>query len=233
MNRVIVVGNISGDIYYDQLTINRQPRWYLRLLLYSDHPVLLRGLRIVLWDDLARLYFPYLQKGSEIAVIGSVVLRRHRGRVILEVETENMLLLRNIDWDHGEAMREQLGLKKPKGESNRMFLVGEVKNKVFRWVPHRNNGKEYALLQLWLNDGARLTRFPAVVRGRLAELANPYLREGSRIAVDGHLQTPPGENGYHELTVHHMTFLDSIDWENGILSTQRLLEQLHGGAHGD
>jgi len=61
-------------------------------------------------------------------------------------------------------------------------------------------------------NGLRIT-----VRGTLAQLTYPYLKAGSRIAVDGHLQTRDRETGNKvvEVTAEHIAFLENIDWLAG------------------
>jgi hypothetical protein len=46
MNRVFLVGNITGDIYFDHLLIKGNRRPFLRLILMSSRPRLVKGLRI-------------------------------------------------------------------------------------------------------------------------------------------------------------------------------------------
>ena len=85
MNRVFVVGNITGDIYFDRFLIKNEKRTFLRLILMAERPRPLRGMRgwrLVLWDQKAELYFPYLRKGSELAVIGQIESRQHKGKWI-------------------------------------------------------------------------------------------------------------------------------------------------------
>jgi single-stranded DNA-binding protein len=126
MNRVFVVGNITGDIYYDRFLIKGEKRTFLRLILMAERPRPLRGMRVVLWDQKAELYFPYLRKGSELAVIGQIESRQHKGKWIHEVVSENLLLLRNINWARGEHVRKQLKLPGPDGSGSDVFVVGEV-----------------------------------------------------------------------------------------------------------
>jgi single-stranded DNA-binding protein len=56
-----------------------------------------------------------------------------------------------------------------------------------------------------------------VVRGVLAELAFPFLQAGSKIAVDGHLQTRDRETGRKvvEVAAEHIAFLENINWAAG------------------
>ncbi len=43
MNQFFVVGNITGDIYYDTLLMKGQRVPYLRMMLMSDRPAVIRG----------------------------------------------------------------------------------------------------------------------------------------------------------------------------------------------
>ncbi len=126
MNRVFVVGNITSDIYFDRFLMKGENRSYLRLILMAERPRSVGGMRIVIWDKKTELYFPYLKKGSELAVIGQFESRKYKEQWIHEVVSENLLLLRNIDWERGESIRQQYNLPSPNGTSNDVFVVGEV-----------------------------------------------------------------------------------------------------------
>ena len=220
MNRVFVVGNITRDIYFDRFQINGEERSFLRLILMAERPRSVRGLRIVLWDEKAELYFPYLKKGSELAVIGQFQTRMHNEKIVHEVVSESLLLLRNIDWERGEAIRQRYKLPDPNGTSNSVFVVGEVLEDIhFNWLRRNGDGQngEYAFLRLWLKCDEYLNGLRVIMFGTLAELAYPYLQPESKIAVDGHLQTRDGETGKHvfEVTAHNMTLLEKINWAAG------------------
>lgn len=220
MNRVFVVGNITGDIYFDRFLIKGEKRSFLRLILMAERPRSVRGMRIVLWDEKAELYFPYLKKGSELAVIGQFQSRTHQGKLVHEVVSESLLLLRNIDWEHGESIRQQYGLPSPNGTANDVFVVGEVLEDIhFDWFKRsaERGGGEYAFLRLRLRSDEYLNGLRVIVRGALAELAQPYLQPGSKIAVDGHLHTRDRETGKQvvEVTARNMTFLENINWAAG------------------
>ena len=75
-----------------------------------ERPRPVRGLRVVLWDEKAELYFPYLKKGSELAVIGQFQSRQHKGKLVHEVVSESLLLLRNVNWEGGEQARQKYNL---------------------------------------------------------------------------------------------------------------------------
>ena len=220
MNRVFLVGNITADIYFDRFLIQGKKRSFLRLILMAERPRTVRNLRVVLWDEKADLYFPYLKKGSELAVIGQFKSRQHKGKPVHEVVSENLLLLRNIDWAHGEQIRKKYNLPSPTGTTNNVFVVGRVMEGMnFDWherSPERGGGK-FAKLVLQLatedsNPGLRV-----IVIGALAELAYPYLQTGSKIAVDGHIHTRNQDaNGTSlEVTARNMSFLENINWEAG------------------
>jgi single-stranded DNA-binding protein len=178
MNRVFLVGNITGDIYYDRHLIKGQERSYLRLILMTSRPRLLQGMRIVLWDQKADLYCSYLQKGSEIAVVGQLQSRIFRGKLVHEVEAENLILLRNIDWENGEQARLKYNWTAPATNANSVFVVGEVLEDIyFDWFRRstEKGGGEYAFLGFMLNSDEYLKGLRVTVHGTLAELAFPYL----------------------------------------------------------
>lgn len=232
MNRVFIVGNLTGDIYYDRHLIKGQERSYLRLILMTSRPRMVQGMRIVLWDQKADLYYPYLRKGSEIAVVGQLQSRIYREKLIHEIETENILLLRNIDWTAGERSRQKYNLSSPNGNTSSVFVVGDVAEDIyfdyFKRSPEKGGG-EYAFLRLILNSDEYLTGLRVVLRGTLAELAFPYLQPGSKVAIDGHIQTRDRENGQRvtEITAEHIAFLENIDWESGERARQaRAVRQL-------
>ena len=220
MNRVFVVGNITGNIYFDRFLMKSERRSFLRLLLMAHRPRPLRGLRVVLWDEKAELYYPYLKKGSELAVIGQFEIRQYRDKMIHEVVSESLLLLRNIDWKRGEHQRKKYNLPTPNGDSNHVFIVGEVLEdlhfQVLQRSPERGGG-EYACLRFRLKCDEYLDGLRVTVLGALAELAHPYLQPGSKIAVDGALQTRDRETGNKtvEVVAHNLTFLAYINWEAG------------------
>jgi len=66
------------------------------------------------------------------------------------------------------------------------------------------------------------------VRGTLAELAFPFLQNGSKIAVDGHLQTRDRETGKKvvEVTAEHIAFLENINWSAGEAAQKSRSEQI-------
>jgi single-stranded DNA-binding protein len=225
MNRVFIVGNITGNIFFDVLG----DRPFLRLLLMAGKPRPIKGLRIVLWGDNAMKFFPYLQKGSEIGVIGQLTMREYAGKWITEVEANHLILLRNINWENGEAPKEEL---LPVLSSS--FVVGKLEEDTyFEW---RSNGREgraspddsqrYAFMHFLLGNGDRLRGVGVSVYGTLAQIAHPYLRMGSLIAVDGHLQTKIKENGPKtlEVTAEHIAFLENINWEAGTAAQKRMME---------
>jgi single-stranded DNA-binding protein len=230
MNRVFLVGNITGDIYYDRLLIKQVERPFLRLILMSSRPRYVGGMRIVLWDEMAELFFPYLQKGSEIAVIGQLQTREHKEKLIYEVEASNLVLLRHINWEYGERERLRRNLPKPSASENSVFVVGNVgKDIYFDWFKHSNGDGSYAFLRLMLTNEQYLTGLRITVRGSLAELAFPFLQEGSKIAVDGHLQTRDRETGKQvvEVNAEHVAFLENIKWEAGETAQKSRTAQLN------
>lgn len=218
MNRVFLVGNITGDIYFDHLLIKGVERPFLRLILMASRPRVISGMRITLWDEKAELYFPYLQRGSEIAVLGFLQSRQFKGKLVHEIEAADLLLLRRINWEQGESERIRHNLTLPSGSENNVFIVGNVADDIYYDRFRSTDGEsEYAFLRLMLVNDKYLNGLRVVVRGSLAELSYPYLQAGSKIAVDGHIQTRYRESGRKvvEVTAEHLSFLENIDWEAG------------------
>jgi single-stranded DNA-binding protein len=218
MNRVFLVGNITGDIYFDHLLIKGKRRPFLRLILMSHRPRLVKGLRINLWDEKAELYFPYLQRGSRIAVVGNILSRDFKGSVIHEVEALNLILLRNINWEYGEQERARHQFPQPSASANNVFVIGKISEDIyFDWLKHGSGDGSFAFLRLILSNEQYLDGLRVNVLGSLAELVFPYLKKDSKIAIDGHFQTRDQETGKRvvEVTAEHITFLEGVDWSSG------------------
>ena len=153
-------------------------------------------------------------------MIGQIETRQYKGKWIQEVVSESLLLLRNIDWERGESIRQQYNLPSPNGTSNDVFIVGEVLQGIQLESVRRSlekGGGEFAFLRLRLRSDEYLTGLRVTVAGTLAELVHPYLQTGSKIAVDGSLQTHDLETGKQvvEVRARNMTFLENINWEAG------------------
>lgn len=219
MNQVFLVGNITGDIYFDRFLINGNRHSFLRLVLIASRPRRLEGMRIILWDENAQLYFPYLKKGSELAVMGQLESHVHKGRLIHEIVADHLLLLRNIDWQRGEKLRQEMNLPVFNNQENHIFVVGRVMKDIhFEWQSRDPaNGGKYAYLWIKMRCDRYLQGLRVGVFGDLAELAYPYLQSGSKIAVDGHLQTHHRATGQpvFEVAAHNLTFLENINWTAG------------------
>ena len=196
MNHIFLVGNLTGDIYFDKLLIKGVERPFLRVILMASRPRVVSGMRIVLWDEKAELYFPYLQRGSEIAVSGSLQSRQFKGKLVHEIEAANLVLLRNINWEHGENERQKNNLSLPESTGNHVFILGSVGEDIYydRFQRSEGNG-QYAFLRIMLTNDEYLKGLRVVVRGSLAELSYAYIQEGSKISVDGHIQTRDRETG--------------------------------------
>jgi len=218
MNRIFIVGNITGDIYYDRLLIKGRKRPFLRLILMSSRPRYVGGMRVVLWDEMAELFFPYLQRGSEIAVIGYLQTREHKAKLIQEIEATNLILLRKVNWEFGEQERLRRNVEKPPTSANNVFVIGEVGDDIYYDRIERVKGEgSYAFLRLVLTNDEYLNGLRVIVLGALAELAHPFLQKGSKVAVDGHIQTRDRETGKKmvEVTAEHIAFLENINWAAG------------------
>jgi single-stranded DNA-binding protein len=224
MNRVFLVGNISSNIYYDHLLINEKRRPFLRLFLFCHHPREVKGLRVNLWDDNAELYFPYLQRGSRIAVVGNLISREFKGALSHEVEALNLILLCNINWEFGEQERKKHQLEKPSVSANNVFVIGTVGEDIyFDWFKPVDREGSYAFLRIILRNENYIDGLRVNIIGSLAELVYPYIKKDCRIAVDGHFQTRDQETGKRivEVTAEHVTFLEGVDWVSGSAAKEK------------
>lgn len=223
MNRIFLVGNITGDIYFDTLLIKGARRPFLRLILMANRPKLVKGLRINLWDDQAELYFPYLKRGSGIAVVGTLLSREFKGSLIHEVEALDLVLLRNINWEYGEQERVRRQLPRPSASANDVFIIGQVSEDIyFGWFKRTSGDGSFAFLRLMVSNDQYLDGLRVNVLGSLAELVYPYIKKDSRIAIDGHFQTRSQETGKRsvEVTAEHITFLEGINWPPGTVTPE-------------
>jgi single-stranded DNA-binding protein len=111
-NHVSLKGDITSDIYYDILEIGDKQTPYLRLYLMINgsreaYPV--KGLRICMYGLLAELAYAHVQKGSRIYVEGHVQTRtRRNGDVVVEVVAEDIDFIRNVDYERGNRVVEDL-----------------------------------------------------------------------------------------------------------------------------
>ncbi len=235
MNRVFLVGNLTGDIYFDRLLIKGVERPFLRVILMASRPRVISGMRVVLWDEKAEFYFPYLQRGSEIAVSGFLQSRQFKGKLVHEIEAVSLVLLKNINWEQGENERLKHNTPLPESGGNHVFILGTVGEDIYYSQVRRGDGDEkYAFLRMLLTNDEYLNGLRVVVRGSLAELAYPYLQVGSKISVDGHIQTRERKTGKSvvEVTAEHIAFLENINWEAGeaaqrVRAGQEVKESVH------
>jgi single-stranded DNA-binding protein len=103
MNKVFVVGNVTSDICFDRFLMQGEKRSYLRLILMAERPRSVPGLRIVICDEKAELYFPYLKKGSELAVIGQFESLKYKNQWIHEVVSESCSCCETLTGSAGKA----------------------------------------------------------------------------------------------------------------------------------
>jgi single-stranded DNA-binding protein len=216
MNRVFIVGKITGNIFFDVL--GNRP--VLKFLFMAGKPRPIRCLWIVLWDENAIKFFPYLQKGSEVGVIGHLTMRVVKRKWITEVEASHLILLKNIKWENGDAPREDL-----LPDMSLSFLVGALEeDPYFEWRNGPGEGqasladsRRCAYMHLSLGNSEHLQGLGVSVYGALAQVAASYLRAGSVIAVDGKLRTKDKGNGHKifDLTAEHIAFLDNQDEQHG------------------
>jgi single-stranded DNA-binding protein len=106
-NYVFVLGDITGDIYFDFLRPkNQAPIPFLRLYLMingSRDSKQVRGLRILVYGSDAEIIFGHVQKGSRIGVQGHIQMRNRPNTTtpVFEVVAEHIEFIRNIDYEGG------------------------------------------------------------------------------------------------------------------------------------
>lgn len=219
MNLVVLVGNISGDIYLGQ----HNGRSLLRLLLFSDHPRPVSKFRIVLQDGKAKEFYAALRKGSEIGVIGHVTTRRYESSFVAEVEARNLILLRSYSWsdiDTQGAIVEQ--------DDGKAVVEGTIGPDIlFEWR-QRRTGKflgvndKYAFMRFDLFNNTHPKGLNIVAYGFVAELIFPYLRPRSEIAVDGILRQK--KQGRWVVVAENVALLRNIDYLRAAAAQSRLME---------
>jgi hypothetical protein len=171
---------------------------------------------------------------EHISVSGLVTFYLYRGvvdkkKLIHEIEAANLILLRKVNWEFGEQERLRRNLPKPSASANNVFVVGDIGEDIYYDMFRRASGDgSYAFLRLVLNNEQYLNGLRVTVRGTLAELAFPFLQNGSKIAVDGHIQTRDRETGKKvvEVTAEHIAFLENINWSAGEAAQKSRAEQI-------
>jgi single-stranded DNA-binding protein len=111
-NSVALIGDITGDIYYDVLEINNKPVPFLRVYMilndYRDAKDV-KGLRIVFYGVLAELAEAHLMMGSRILVQGHLQIRKNKkDGIVVEVVTEHVIYIRKFDQDRGAQRMKEL-----------------------------------------------------------------------------------------------------------------------------
>jgi single-stranded DNA-binding protein len=218
MNIVVMVGNISGDIYLGQ----HNGRSLLRLLLFSDHPRPVSKFRIVLQDGKAKEFYAALRKGSEIGIIGHLKTRQHERSFVAEVEARNLVLLRNFSWSDIDTQGTIVEQGDGKAVVEGMIGPGIL----FEWR-QRKTGKflgvndQYAFLQFDLFNDTYPEGLNIVVYGFVAEFIVPYLRPKSEITVDGLMRQD--KRGRRVLVAENVALLRNIDYIRAAAAQSRLM----------
>jgi hypothetical protein len=119
-NLTWIKGDITGDIYYDNFHLDSKDVQYLRLYLMIKGVVgaaAVKGVRVCVYGPLAELVYGHVRKGSRLGVIGHIQQRTTRkGNQVFEIVAEEVEFLRNIDWEAGARVRQDLverGLLRP------------------------------------------------------------------------------------------------------------------------
>jgi len=119
-NMTWIKGDITGDIYYDTILLDKKDVQYLRLfLMIKGVPgaAAVHGLRVCVYGPLAELVYGHVRKGSRLGVTGHIQQRKMRkGDLVFEVVADEVEFLRNIEWEAGDRVRNDLvqrGLLRP------------------------------------------------------------------------------------------------------------------------
>jgi hypothetical protein len=119
-NHVWVKGDMTGDIYYDILHLDGKDIQYLRLYLMIKGvtgAAGVKGLRVCVYGPLAELVYGHVRKGSRLGIIGHIQQRTIKnGKMVFEIVAVEVDFLRNIEWETGKRVREDLvqrGLLRP------------------------------------------------------------------------------------------------------------------------
>ena len=186
MNQVVLIGNLTSDIHYDE------EHEFLRLILMAGRPRIITGLRVLLIGPEAGKFRPCVRRGSEIGLVGYLRTRTFQGKTVMEIVVNHLVLLRNTN----------LAGKPP-------FVVGTVKGNIqLEWKERASTHKRIAILSLTLCNEDYPAGLEVFISGALAELVHPYLRQGSVIGVGGRFQ-PDGEAG---MVAQHLALLQNINW---------------------
>ena len=186
MNQVVLIGNLTGDIHYDEA------HEFLRLILMAGRPRIITGLRVLLIGSDAEKFRPCVRRGSEVGLVGYLRTRPFQGKTVMEIVANHLVLLRNTN----------LAGISP-------FIVGMVKgNLQLEWKESASTHRRIAFLGLALCTEDHPDGLEVIVYGALAELVHPYLRQGSVIGVDGRLLP----NGKARMVAQHLALLQNINW---------------------
>ena len=111
-NLAWIKGDITGDIYYDNFHLDSKDVQYLRLYLMIKGVVgaaAVKGVRVCVYGPLAELVYGHVRKGSRLGVIGHIQQRiTGKGNQVFEVVAEEVEFLRNIEWEAGARVRQDL-----------------------------------------------------------------------------------------------------------------------------
>ena len=111
-NRVTVLGDITGDIYYDVLQLTNKPLPFLRVYMMINgtrESKEVKGLRIVFYGIQAELAEAQLKMGSRIQVEGHIQVRKIRDEgIVVEVVAEHVVYIRNYDREKGSQRYKEM-----------------------------------------------------------------------------------------------------------------------------
>lgn len=110
-NSVHIIGDVTGDIYYDNFTVDSKATPFLRLMMViqgSSRKDPTPPLRVVFYGRRAQIVEAFAQKGARFYIQGHLQLRSVKDRTVVEVVCEHAEALRYADFDRGYARIEEL-----------------------------------------------------------------------------------------------------------------------------
>ncbi|MDX9993563.1 MAG: single-stranded DNA-binding protein [Anaerolineales bacterium] len=110
-NSVHIIGDLTGDIYYDNFTVDSKATPFLRLMVViqgSSRKDPTPPLRVVFYGRRAQIVEAFAQKGARFYIQGHLQLRSVKDRTVVEVVCEHAEALRYANFDRGYSRIEEL-----------------------------------------------------------------------------------------------------------------------------
>ena len=110
-NSVHIIGHITGDIYYDNFTVDSKATPFLRVMMVvqgASRRDPTPALRVVFYGRRAQIIEAFAQKGAKFYVEGHIQTRSMKDRTVVEIVGEHALALRHANWERGNQRIEEL-----------------------------------------------------------------------------------------------------------------------------